>query len=101
MRIDARVPMVFGPVSAQEADHVLVEGIDFEVSPAEHVPGCACCAPREAVASVLGSLFFARARGTVPFFRRLVVHATTPEGESAVRAAQTSDPVVSGCYRLM
>ena len=101
MRIDARLPLVFGPVTPRDGDHVLTEGADFGPSlPAAHDIDCTCCAPRTAVAGLLGGLFFARARGTVPFFHRLVVHAATQAGRSAVEAALADDPVVSGCFRL-
>lgn len=103
MRIDARVPLVFGPVEAQSDDHVLTEGVDFEARPAAaatHVPDCACCgAGRGAVGGLLGGLFFARARGTVPFFRRVVVRVATDEGRAMVVDALADDPVASGCYR--
>lgn len=100
MRIDARIPVVLGPVSARADDHVLREGEDFEPAAAgPHVPDCACCTGRSPVAGLLGGLFFARARGGVPFFRRVVVGTVTQAGRDAVNRALADDPVVSGCFR--
>lgn len=100
MRIDARIPLVIGPVPPGPADHVVTEGTDFDCpASATHDPACACCVGRSPVAGLLGGLFFARARGEVPFFRRLVVSCASAAGRAAVVAALSDDPVVSGCYR--
>lgn len=64
-----------------------------------HSAGCACCAPRSAVAQALSRLFLARARGEVGFFRR-VVAAAGGETAAAIREALAEDPLVSGCFRL-
>ena len=103
MRIDARIPVVFAPITPHPADYVLSEGTDFtppDLVAAPHDTSCLCCAGgRNPVASLLGGLFFARARGTVPFFRRVVVHARTDAGRTAVALALADDPVASGCFR--
>jgi len=38
-----------------------------------HRPGCACCAPRAALAEALNRLFIRRARAEVAFFRRVAI----------------------------
>jgi hypothetical protein len=71
----------------------------FELSPG-HAPGCACCQPRSAAASGLDRLFQRRARGEIPFFRRVLAVTATAEGEMAVWTAIRSDPLVSARFRL-
>ena len=102
----------FGSASldaAGEGDALLVEGdarVDFwplptavRRSPA-HAAGCACCVPRSPAALALDRLFQARAKGEVPFFRRVLAVTSTPEGDMAVWAALRTDPLVSGRFRL-
>jgi hypothetical protein len=107
--LDARIPLVFGRVEdAGPDDAVLMEGDDpvavagavVRIAPAavaDHAPGCACCLPRPPVAAALGGLFLARARGEVPFFRRVVAVVAD---DAPIRAAIAGDPLVSGRFRL-
>ena len=95
MRIDARIPVVFAPVDMMPGDYMVA--VDDAGSP--HDAGCSCCAPRSEVASLLGGLFFRRARNEVAFFRRVVISAGTEQARRAVEDALESDPVVSATYR--
>ena len=107
--LDARIPLVFGRVEdAGPDDAVLMEGDGpvavagavVRIAPApvaDHAPGCACCLPRPPVAAALGGLFLARARGEVPFFRRVVVVVAD---DVQIRAEIAGDPLVSGRFRL-
>lgn len=70
----------------------------WEPSADAHRPGCACCAGRSPAAMALAGLFAARARGGVPFFRRVVAFAATEAGRAELRAA-LEDPLVAGRYR--
>ena len=110
MRIDARLPVRFGPVTdAGPGDAVLLpagavapDGLPaaWLLPPAAgHAVGCACCRPRDAAAQALGGLFLRRGRGEVGAFRS-VLAALGPEDASQVRAALEADPLVSGRYRL-
>ena len=78
-----------------------VRGLPFVViapaAVADHAPGCACCLPRPPVAAALGGLFLARARGEVPFFRRVVVVVAD---DVQIRTEIAGDPLVSGRFRL-
>ena len=47
----------------------------------------------------VAALFLRRARGEIPFFRRVLAVARTPAGRAAILAALTDDPVVSGRFR--
>lgn len=100
--VDARVPIVFAPAAEAGPEDAVVEAVadavvEMPVADAGHVPGCACCVPRGALAEALGRLFLARARGDVRFFRRVVVVTDNP---AAVAAALAADPFVSGRFRL-
>ena len=107
--LDARIPLVFGRVEdAGPDDAVLMEGDGpvavagavariVPAAVADHAPGCACCLPRRPVAAALGGLFLARARGEVPFFRRVVVVVAD---DVQIRAEIAGDPLVSGRFRL-
>ena len=66
----------------------------------DHPAGCACCAARQAAALALDRLFLQRARGEIPFFRRVAAVLATERGEASLRAALASDPVVSARFRL-
>jgi len=106
---DPRVLVVFAPAaSAGPGDALLLEGegagpegvpmARFSAARPGHVVGCACCAPRGAVAQALHALFLARSRGTCGFFTRVVV-AAGPAGEAAVRQALAEDVFLAGRYR--
>lgn len=108
--IDARVPVRLGALTdAGEGDALLIEGnVDaagwpatrFEAVSPGHGPECACCAPRSSAALALNTLFQARARGDLPFFRRVIAVTASPEGDMAVWTALRSDPLIVGRYRL-
>lgn len=98
---DARVPVLIGRAEdAGAGDAVLAEGGAAWGTLGGHAADCACCAPRGAAASELAALFLARARGEVPFFRRVVAVPAGEAGAAAIRAALRDDPFVSGRFRL-
>ncbi|MBN8890536.1 MAG: hypothetical protein BGP12_06300 [Rhodospirillales bacterium 70-18] len=107
--VDARVPVVFGPAElAGPEDALLLEAGQaapagagpavawLAARAASHAVGCACCVPRGAVATALGGLFLARARGEVGFFRRVVAAVSDP---AAVRSALAEDRLLAGRFR--
>jgi hypothetical protein len=59
-----------------------------------HAAACLCCTPRAALAEALHRLFLRRARGEVPFFRRVVAAASETE-----IAAALADPLVASRFR--
>lgn len=109
MFIDARLPLRFGkPQDRTPGEAVLTDGPNpghppsarFDgTTPAAHPTDCTCCNPRTAAALSLASLFHDRARTPGPAFKS-VLAVVTPEGETAIREALTTDPVVSARYRL-
>ena len=106
-----RIPVLFGAVPAETDAVWLVEnGAErpvsgyaehFTLPPAKfgHIIGCNCCTPRGPAADALTRLFRARATGTAPFFKIVIVHAS-PEGEAALRDAIAGDVVTAARYRL-
>jgi hypothetical protein len=93
MASDSRVEVVFGSQeTAVPGDFVLPAPVESWL----HVPGCACCVGRGALAAALGRLFIARARGEVAFFHRVVVTGAAP----ATRASLVADSLVTARFRL-
>lgn len=110
MFIDARLPLRFGkPHDRTPNEAVLTDGPEpyqppsarFEgtTTPRTHPTDCACCNPRTAAALSLAALFQNRATTSTPAFTR-VLAVVTPEGETAIRQALATDPLVSARYRL-
>ena len=114
MRIDARLPLRFGPLESwSPGEAVLFDEDRFDgdrggAEPAawftpdapEHVAGCVCCGARSGAARALSELFRRRAVAAGPAFRG-VLAVVGPEGEAAVRAALVEDGVIAARYRLM
>jgi hypothetical protein len=109
-QVDDRIPVVFA-AEAEDGDAVLAErhGLscdpralaDFSADPPSgHPVACACCAPRGMAAKALTGLFFSRARGEIPFFRRVVAITQSDAGVAAVRTAVLNDPLASARFRL-
>jgi len=73
--------------------------VAFEASALRHVAACLCCQGRSPAAQALEQLFQARARGTRPWFDRVLV---LPEGgaEAEIRAALRDDSIASARFRL-
>jgi hypothetical protein len=112
MSDDGRIWVRFGAVGdAEPGEALLIEGpgpagasaVARFVLPARiggHPVGCACCAPRGPVATALGALFLARARGELPWFRCVVAVTQSTGGAAAVRAALEEDVVTRARFRV-
>jgi hypothetical protein len=108
--LDARIPVYLGPATpADDGVALLIEGTlahtdhpaeSFTPEPTGHAPGCACCVARGPAAIALDRLFQRRARGEVPFFRRVIAVTASPEGDLAVWSALRDDPLASARFRL-
>lgn len=107
MRIDARLPVRFGPLNSRQAHEAVLTdageaaapSASFAGGPGGHAPDCACCTPRSAAGVALAGLFRDRAlAGGVAF--RGVLAVVGPDGEAAVRAALGADPVACARFRL-
>jgi hypothetical protein len=102
---DARVPVFAGdPALAGPLDWVqpaLPAGATGPSTPGAtgHAPGCTCCRPRAPLAGALARLFFARARGEIPFFTRVIVPCE-PHEDAELTAALAADPVTAARFRF-
>jgi hypothetical protein len=95
---DSRIPVFTGdPAGATGADAVLH---DIAWPAPAHAVGCACCAPRPALARALSALFLARARGETAWFERVVVACASSE-DTRVAAAIAADPVSQARFRFV
>lgn len=104
---DHRIEIAFGtPEQVGPGDVLLAEGehpgaaANFAPGAAGHALGCACCAPRTGAGRALTALLHGRARGQLPFFRRVVVFACTGPGRAELAHAVSTDPVARACFRL-
>ena len=112
MRDDVRIWVRFGTVAdAGPGEALLIEGQALAAGPAVtrfvvpvriggHAVGCSCCTPRGPVATALGGLFLARARGELPWFRSVVAVTHSAAGADAVRAALDEDVVTRARFRV-
>jgi hypothetical protein len=96
-RQDMRVPVLAGDPALAGAGDV-VQPWSGQGATA-HPAGCTCCRPRASFAEALARLFFARARGGVPFFARVIVPCA-PDDEAARAAALAADPVTAARFRF-
>lgn len=107
MRIDARIPVVFGLLSdLQPTDALLTDAPDApagvptaRLGPETpgHPPNCLCCVPRGEAGEALGRLFQARARAEVAFFRRVLA---VVDDQAAIRQAVLNDRLAAAWFRL-
>jgi len=106
---DIRIPILFDAEPGPD-DAVLVEdgqdlpaagyAVRFAVAKSGHVFNCACCTQRGPTADALSRMFRERATGAAPFFKRVIILAST-EGEAAIRQALATDVVTAARYRLL
>ena len=89
-----RIPIRVGPAASVGPDSYVLFESDMPAGAPLHVAGCACCAPRSALARALARLFMARARGEVTYFREVVV-----VGDKATLTAALDDVVVAARFR--
>ena len=99
MRIDARLPLRFGPSETLRPDEALLTDASIAPATSPHGAACACCIPRSGAALALATLFRNRATGSGPPFRA-VLASVGRANEDALKAALESDPVASGRFRL-
>jgi hypothetical protein len=113
---DMRIPVSFGAIPTERDDawlvedgaglpaadlpeHGYVERFTLPVVRLGHIAGCSCCTPRGPASDALSRMFRARATGTAPFFKRVVVTAS-PTGEAAIRDATAGDLLTAARFRL-
>ena len=106
---DLRVPIIIGGHPAA-GDALLVPvgdrvpegfyGMSIEFGGlAGHAAACACCTPRNAVPAALAAMFRARATGSAPFFKRIIIMA--PQSlRSNIEQAVGADIFTASRYRI-
>jgi len=62
--------------------------------------GCLCCTLRNELADTLRDLFFKRALGGIPEFRRIVIETTGMADPGSIMANLLNEPVIGSTYRL-
>jgi hypothetical protein len=87
---DSKIPIIFAEPGPGDTALTIPPGPG-------HVVGCLCCAPRTRAAEALARIYFARARGEVTFFTRLVAR---PADEAAIRTALATDKLAAARFRL-
>ena len=99
MEQDTRIPVIFGTQPEPNDMVLLEEGIAppevghvhrFAAALPGHLPGCSCCVARSPAAAALAAAFRARATGTAPYFKRLLVLAS-PGGRLDIETALAQD----------
>ncbi len=111
MSMDARIPvtLVASPPDAADSSAAMLlaepglamEGpvARFQPGQARHRFGCTCCGGRSAAAEALDRLFQARARGTCPWFERVVAVLPTEAARAELKAALREDRMVAARFR--
>ena len=62
--------------------------------------GCLCCTLRNELADTMRDLFFKRALGGIPEFKRLVIETTGMADPGPIMANLLNEPVIGSSYRL-
>ncbi|MEZ0232362.1 MAG: GTP-binding protein [Methylophilaceae bacterium] len=84
-------------------DHILARTVESEHIADNTVlleSGCLCCTLTNEMADTLRDLFFKRALGGIPEFKRLVIETTGMANPGPIMANLLNEPVISSTYRL-
>jgi G3E family GTPase len=79
-------------------DHHLVQSVDAEMIVLSS--GCLCCTVQSDLSETLRRMAIDRVRGTVPFFRRVVVETTGLADPAPILHTLMQDPLIAAHYRL-
>jgi G3E family GTPase len=79
-------------------DHLLVEAVSGDVVLLN--AGCLCCTVRGDLVNALYSLVMRRARGEVPFFKRVIVETTGLADPAPILHTLITHPLLAARYRL-
>ncbi len=84
-------------------DHILVRNVESEFI-ADNVllldSGCLCCTLTNEMADTLRDLFFKRALGAIPEFKRLIIETTGMADPGPIMGNLLNEPVIGSTYRL-
>ena len=79
-------------------DHHLVRKTDARTTLLHN--GCVCCSMRDDLSEALRELLSQRERGTIPYFRRVVIETTGLADPAPILHTVTAEPVLRNHYRI-
>lgn len=99
--------VVINEIGAAGLDHILAGTLSKTVE-SERIAdntvllssGCLCCTLTNELADTLRDLFFKRALGGIPAFKRLVIETTGMADPGPILANLLTEPVIGSTYRL-
>lgn len=99
--------VVINELGSTGLDDILAKHLDRTVE-SQHIvdntvlleSGCLCCTLTNEMADTLRDLFFKRALGAIPEFKRLVIETTGLADPGPIMGSLLNEPVISSTYRL-
>jgi len=99
--------VVINELGSAGLDHILSKHLERTVE-SQHIAdntvllesGCLCCTLTNEMADTLRDLFFKRALGAIPEFKRLVIETTGLADPGPIMGSLLNEPVIGSTYRL-
>jgi G3E family GTPase len=99
--------VVINELGSTGLDDILAKHLDRTVE-SQHIidntvlleSGCLCCTLTNEMADTLRDLFFKRALGAIPEFKRLIIETTGMADPGPIMGSLLNEPVISSTYRL-
>jgi G3E family GTPase len=99
--------VVINELGSTGLDHILSKHLERTVE-SQHIAdntvllesGCLCCTLTNEMADTLRDLFFKRALGAIPEFKRLIIETTGLADPVPIMGSLLNEPVIGSTYRL-
>lgn len=99
--------VIINELGSTGLDHILAKNLERTVE-SEHIAdntvllesGCLCCTLTNEMADTLRDLFFKRALGAIPEFKRLILETTGLADPIPIMGSLLNEPVIGSTYRL-
>jgi G3E family GTPase len=99
--------VIINELGSTGLDDILAKHLDRTVE-SQHIAdntvllesGCLCCTLTNEMADTLRDLFFKRALGAIPEFKRLIIETTGMADPGPIMGSLLNEPVISSTYRL-
>jgi G3E family GTPase len=99
--------VVINELGSTGLDHILSKHLERTVE-SQHIAdntvllesGCLCCTLTNEMADTLRDLFFKRALGAIPEFKRLIIETTGLADPGPIMGSLLNEPVIGSTYRL-
>ena len=99
--------VVINELGSTGLDHILSKHLERTVE-SQHIAdntvllesGCLCCTLTNEMADTLRDLFFKRALGAIPEFKRLIIETTGLADPIPIMGSLLNEPVIGSTYRL-